>query len=96
MCGRTGVILGRVSSGSYELEDYAAFAEQLEATGLYGVGAYFCDQHPEMVDAVIEQSTQIEAIGLERYARETGMSFDQCLKTLLTGLAVRYYTAVVG
>lgn len=76
--------------------EYAAFAESMEETGLYGVGAYFCDRHPDLVDAVIEQGAQIEATGLEAYARESGMSFDECLKTLLTGLAVRYYKALNG
>jgi hypothetical protein len=89
-------ILGRVSSNVLSGDEYAEFAEALEETGLYGVGAYFCDQHPDLVDAVIEQSAQIERLGLERYASETGMTFDQCHKTLLTGLAVRYYTAVIG
>ncbi len=31
-------------------DEYAEFAEALEETGLYGVGAYFCDQHPDLVD----------------------------------------------
>jgi hypothetical protein len=85
-----------VGNGAHGRDDYAAFARELEESGLYGVGAYFCDQHPDMVDAVIDQSSEIESIGLERYALETGMTFDQCLKTLLTGLAVRYYKAVNG
>ncbi len=76
--------------------EYAAFAESMEDTDLYGVGAYFCDRHPDLVDAVIEQGAQIEATGLERFARESDMSFDQCVKTLLTGLAVRYYKALNG
>ncbi len=77
-------------------DEYAEFAEALEETGLYGVGAYFCDQHPDLVDAVLEQSAQIERMGLEHYASDAGMTFDQCHKTLLTGLAVRYYKAVNG
>lgn len=89
-------MLARMSPGTPPTEDYAAFAELMEESSLYGVGAYFCDRHPELVDAVIEQSSQIEAAGLEGYARDSAMDFDQCLKTLLTGLAVRYYKAING
>ena len=89
-------MLALVSARAQNTGEYAAFAETMEDTELYGVGAYFCDRHPELVDAVIEQSSQIEQLGLESYARESKMTFDQCLKTLLTGLAVRYYKAING
>lgn len=76
--------------------DYATFAESMMDTSLYGVGAYFCDQHPDLVDDVLEQSDAIESVGLQAYAASNNLSFDACLQTLLTGLAVRYYKAIVG
>lgn len=76
--------------------DYAAFAESMMDTSLYGVGAYFCDQNPTLVDAVLDQSAAIEAQGLEAFANANSMSFEECLQTLMTGLAVRYYKAIIG
>lgn len=76
--------------------DYATFAESMMDTSLYGVGAYFCDQHPELVDDVLAESDSIESVGLQAYAKANDLSFDACLQTLLTGLAVRYYKAIVG
>jgi hypothetical protein len=76
--------------------DYASFAESMMDTSLYGVGAYFCDQHPELVDEVIKESDAIEIQGLQVYAAANKLSFEECLQTLLTGLAVRYYKAIVG
>ena len=65
-------------------------------TNLYSMGAYFSDQHPELVDEVIEQSTQIEEQGIRKYAEANELSIEECFETLLTGLAVRYYKAVAG
>lgn len=76
--------------------DYASFAESMMDTSLYGVGAYFCDQHPDLVDEVIAEADSIERIGLQAYAAANDLTFDACLQTLLTGLAVRYYKAIVG
>lgn len=76
--------------------DYASFAESMMDTSLYGVGAYFCDQHPTLVDDVIAESNAIGEIGLQTYAAANKLSLDECLQTLLTGLAVRYYKAIVG
>lgn len=76
--------------------DYASFAESMMDTSLYGVGAYFCDQHPDLVDDVLTESDSIESVGLQAYAAANSLSFDECLQTLLTGLAVRYYKAIVG
>lgn len=76
--------------------DYASFAESMMDTSLYGVGAYFCDQHPELVDDVLAESSAIESVGLQAYAAANSLGFDECLQTLLTGLAVRYYKAIVG
>ena len=60
------------------------------------MGAYFSDEHPDLVDEVIAQSQAIEAAGLRRYSEQNGVSLEDCFNTLLTGLAVRYYKAVAG
>ncbi len=65
-------------------------------TSLYSMGAYFSDQHPELVDEVIAQSVEIEERGLRGYAGDQEVSVEECFETLLTGLAVRYYKAVAG
>lgn len=72
------------------------FLESLMDTSLYSMGAYFCDQHPDLVDEVISQAEAIEAAGLRSYADEHDMMLEACFETLLTGLAVRYYNAVAG
>jgi hypothetical protein len=72
------------------------FLESLMDTSLYSMGAYFSDQHPELVDEVIAEAAAIEAAGLRSYADEHGMSVEACFETLLTGLAVRYYNAVAA
>lgn len=76
--------------------DYASFAESMMDTSLYGVGAYFCDQHPDLVESVIAESDSIERLGLQAYAAANKLTFEECLQTLITGLAVRYYNAIVG
>ena len=76
--------------------DDAVFIESLMDTQLYSMGAYFSDQHPELVDDVIEQAEVIEQHGLRRYADDNGISLEECFETLLTGLAVRYFKAVAG
>ena len=73
-----------------------AFIESLMDTDLYSMGAFFCDQHPELVEEVIRRSAAIEQQGLVRFAETQGLSVEEGFKTLLTGLAVRYYTAVAG
>jgi hypothetical protein len=72
------------------------FLESLMDTSLYSMGAYFSDQHPELVDDVIGESDAIAAAGLVAYAEEHDMTLESCFETLLTGLAVRYYNAVAG
>ena len=72
------------------------FLESLMDTSLYSMGAYFCDQHPDLVDEVIAESDAIAAAGLRSYADEHEMTLESCFETLLTGLAVRYYNAVAG
>jgi hypothetical protein len=72
------------------------FLESLMDTSLYSMGAYFSDQHPELVDDVIGESDAIAAAGLVAYAEEHDMTLESCFETMLTGLAVRYYNAVAG
>jgi hypothetical protein len=72
------------------------FLESLMDTSLYSMGAYFSDQHPELVDEVIAEAAAIEAAGLRAYADDHDMSLEACFETLLTGLAVRYYNAVAA
>ena len=73
-----------------------SFLESLMDTSLYSMGAYFSDQHPDLVDQVIAEAEAIEAAGLRSYADEHDMSLESCFETLLTGLAVRYYNAVAA
>lgn len=73
-----------------------SFLDELMDTSLYSMGAYFTDQHPELVDEVISQSEAIEDAGLRGYADQNGLPLEECFNTLLTGLAVRYYKAVAA
>ena len=77
-------------------DESSDFLESLMETSLYSMGAYFSDRHPDLVDEVIAQSEAIEDQGLRGYAREAGISVEECFETLLTGLAVRYYKAVTA
>jgi hypothetical protein len=77
-------------------EDEGAFLEALTDSSLYSIGAYFCDRNPELVDDVLEQSEDIERLGLERWARDEEEDLESAFQTLVTGLAVRYYKAVAG
>ena len=72
------------------------FIDSLMDTELYSIGAYFCDEHPELVDEVVARSDAIERAGLEVYAAAAGTGVEETFETLLTGLAVRYYKAVAG
>jgi hypothetical protein len=76
--------------------DRDSFLESLMDTNLYSMGAYFTDQHPDLVDEVIEQSDTIEDIGIQSYADQNGLTLEECFETLMTGLAVRYYKAVAS
>ena len=60
------------------------------------MGAYFSDEHPDLVDEVIAESEAIERAGLRTYAEQHDMTVEACFETLLTGLAVRYYNAVAA
>jgi hypothetical protein len=72
------------------------FIDSLMDTELYSIGAFFCDEHPELVDEVVARSEEIERAGLEKYAEAGGASLEETFETLLTGIAVRYYKAVAG
>ncbi len=72
------------------------FIESLMDTDLYSMGAYFSDRNPELIDELIERSVAIEERGLVRFAEEEDMEIEQAFKTLITGLAVRYYKSVTG
>ncbi len=73
-----------------------AFLESLMDTELYSIGAFFCDEHPDLVDELVARSGEIEQRGLEAYANDVGVAIEEGFETLLTGLAVRYYKAVAG
>jgi hypothetical protein len=73
-----------------------AFINELMDTSLYSMGAYFSDEHPDLVDEVIAQSEAIEAAGLRSWSDQNDIPLEECFNTLLTGLAVRYYKAVAG
>jgi len=73
-----------------------AFVESLMDTDLYSMGAFFCDQHPELVDEVVARSAEIERTGLSAYAAAATIDVEEAFGMLLTGLAVRYYKAVAG
>ena len=77
-------------------DDEGAFLDSLTESSLYSIGAYFCDRNPELVDDVLEQSEDIERLGLERWAEEEEEDLESAFQTLVTGLAVRYYKAVAG
>jgi hypothetical protein len=74
----------------------SSFMESLMDTELYSIGAFFCDEHPDLVDEVVARSEDIERRGLEAYSRDNGGPIEESFETLLTGLAVRYYKAVAG
>ena len=73
-----------------------SFVQSLMDTELYSIGAYFCDEHPDLVDEIVARSAEIESLGLEAYARKHSRPLEETFDTLLTGLAVRYYKAIAG
>ena len=52
------------------MSERSAFLESLTDTDLYSMGAFFCDEHPDLVDEVVARSEEIERAGLEAYARD--------------------------
>jgi hypothetical protein len=79
---------------AHDVERPAAFLESLMDTELYSIGAFFCDEHPDLVDELVARTAEIEQRGLEAYSEEAGVAVEEGFETLLTGLAVRYYKAV--
>jgi hypothetical protein len=73
-----------------------AFLASLMDTELYSIGAYFCDEHPDLVDELVTRSDEIESRGLRAFAEDNGTAIEEAFETLLTGIAVRYYKAVAG
>ena len=47
-----------------------SFLESLMDTSLYSMGAFFSDEHPDLVDEVIAQSEAIERAGIRSYAED--------------------------
>ena len=88
--------VGRKGGRADEAIEDQSFLDSLMDTSLYSMGAYFSDQHPDLVDEVIGQSEEIERAGLPAYAKEHELTLEACFETLLTGLAVRYYNAVAA
>jgi len=72
------------------------FLRSLMDTELYSIGAFFSDEHPELVDEIVRVSGQIEEAGLVNWSASQDRPVEEAFETLLTGLAVRYYKAVAG
>jgi hypothetical protein len=83
-------------SGAPQLAGSGSLVESLMDTDLYSIGAYFCDKHPDLVEEVVERSASIEGQGLRAWAEASGETIEEAFRTLLTGLAVRYYKAVAN
>lgn len=73
-----------------------SFIESLMDTDLYSMGAWFSDTNPELVDELIARSLEIEERGLRAWSAGEGVEIEEAFRTLLTGLAVRYYKSVAG
>ena len=86
--------LQRMADVSQRSDD--AFLESLMDTSLYSMGAFFSDEHPDLVADVVAQSEAIERAGIRAYSAAHDLTQEACFEALLTGLAVRYYNAVVG
>ncbi|WP_320672491.1 hypothetical protein [Patulibacter defluvii] len=63
---------------------------------LYAIGAYFCDRNPDLVDEVLADADAIERDGLRRWAAQEEVALQDAFETLVTGLAIRFYTALAG
>jgi hypothetical protein len=72
------------------------FLTSLMDSELYSIGAFFCDEHPELIEEVERVSGEIESRGLVAYSDDSGRPIEEAFETLLTGLAVRYFKAVAG
>ena len=60
-------------------ETAGEFVESLMDTDLYSMGAFFSDEHPELVDEVVDRSTEIERAGLAAYAAASGIDVPPAL-----------------
>ena len=78
------------------MADDGAFLDSVMETALYSLGAAFQDDHPDLVDDVLQQAGAIERRGLERWATEEDVPLQSAFQTLVTGLALRYYRALSG
>lgn len=78
------------------MADDDAFLGTLTDSSLYSIGAYFCDRHPDLVEDVLDQCAAMEREGLAAWAAAQGESAEAAFQTLMTGLAIRYFTAVAG
>jgi len=78
------------------LSDPAELLASLTDSSLYSIGAYFSDRHPELVDEVLAQSVEIEQRGLAAWAAAEDSDIETAFQTLMTGLAIRYFTAITG
>lgn len=63
---------------------------------MYAIGAYFCDRHPELVDDVLADADAIERDGLRSWSGAEEVPLQDAFETLVTGLAIRFYTALAG
>ena len=50
----------------------STFLESLMETELYSIGAYFCDEHPDLVDELVGRAGGDRARGLEAYSGDRG------------------------
>ncbi len=60
-----------------------SFIESLMDTDLYSMGAFFCDEHPELVDEVVQRSVEIEERGLAAHADAEGIDVETGKQLLL-------------
>ena len=72
----------------------AGFLESLMDTSLYSLGAAFADDHPELIDDVVDQAAAIERAGVQAWAEDHNVPLETAFQTLVTGLALRYYRAL--
>ncbi len=63
---------------------------------MYAIGAFFCDHYGELVDDVLADADAIERVGLRAWARAEGVSDGDAYEALVTGLSIRFYTALAG
>jgi hypothetical protein len=63
---------------------------------LYAIGAYFCDRTPDLVEDVLADADAIEREGLRTWAAREDVAVQDAFETLVTGLAIRFYTALAG